>query len=86
MQFQQYEIRNIVHISNAYVTSILKGIQILNNFHAVYNIIKRELYKNLISKIVNNIDVKKVKSSMAKSLPGENLLPQNVGSIINYLQ
>ena len=28
----------------------------------------------------------KVKSSMARSLPGENLLPQNVGSIINYLQ
>ena len=28
----------------------------------------------------------KVKSSMAKSLPVENLLPQNVGSIINYLQ
>ena len=30
--------------------------------------------------------VKKVKSSMARSLPVENLLPQNVGSIINYLQ
>ena len=30
-------------------------------------------------------DVKvKVKSSMARSLPVENLLPQNVGSIINY--
>ena len=29
---------------------------------------------------------KKVKSSMARSLPGKNLLPQNVGSIINYLQ
>ena len=28
----------------------------------------------------------KVKSSMAMSLPVENLLPQNVGSIINYLQ
>ena len=28
----------------------------------------------------------KVKSSMAKSLPVENLLTQNVGSIINYLQ
>ena len=26
------------------------------------------------------------KSSMAKSLPVENLLPQNVGSIINYSQ
>ena len=30
--------------------------------------------------------VKKVKASMAKSLPVENLLPQNVGSIINYLE
>ena len=30
--------------------------------------------------------VKKVKSSMARSLPVENLLSQNVGSIINYLQ
>ena len=29
---------------------------------------------------------KKVKSAMARSLPVENLLPQNVGSIINYLQ
>ena len=28
----------------------------------------------------------KVKSSMARSLQVENLLPQNVGSIINYLQ
>ena len=28
----------------------------------------------------------KVKSTMARSLPVENLLPQNVGSIINYLQ
>ena len=28
----------------------------------------------------------KVLSSMARSLPVENLLPQNVGSIINYLQ
>ena len=28
----------------------------------------------------------KVKSSMARSLPVENLLSQNVGSIINYLQ
>ena len=29
---------------------------------------------------------KKVKPSMARSLPVENLLPQNVVSIINYLQ
>ena len=30
--------------------------------------------------------IKKVKSSMARSLPVENLLPQNVSSIMNYLQ
>ena len=35
---------------------------------------------------INETSVKKVKSSMARSLPVENLLPQNVGSIINYLQ
>ena len=29
---------------------------------------------------------RRVKSTMARSLPVENLLPQNVGSIINYLQ
>ena len=29
---------------------------------------------------------KKVKSSKARSLPVANLLPKNVGSIINYLQ
>ena len=29
---------------------------------------------------------KKVKSSIARSLPVYNLLPQNAGSIINYLQ
>ena len=34
----------------------------------------------------NGIVKVKVKSSMAKSLPVENLLPQTVGSIINYLQ
>ena len=32
------------------------------------------------------IALKKVKSFMARSLPVDNLLPQNVGSIINYLQ
>ena len=32
------------------------------------------------------IKSKKVKSSMARSLPVENLLPHYVGSIINYLQ
>ena len=34
----------------------------------------------------NNNNNKKVKSSMARSLPVENLLPQNVESIFNYLQ
>ena len=33
-----------------------------------------------------NINVKKFKSSMARSLLVENLLPQNVGLIINYFQ
>ena len=32
------------------------------------------------------IKSKKVKSSMVRSLPVENLLPQNVGSVINYMQ
>ena len=35
---------------------------------------------------INQLLKVKVKSSMARSLPVENLLPQNVGSIINYLQ
>ena len=39
----------------------------------------------LESGYINHREVK-VKSSMARSLPVENLLPQNVGSIINYLQ
>ena len=32
------------------------------------------------------MELVKVKSSMARSLPVENLLRQNVGSFINYLQ
>ena len=36
--------------------------------------------------IIRNIHKEKVNSSIAKILPVENLLPQNVGSIINYLQ
>ena len=32
------------------------------------------------------VEKKGIKSSMARSLPVENLLPQNVGSIINNLQ
>ena len=37
--------------------------------------------------VVNIRPIKvKVKSSMARSLPVENLLPQKVGSIINYFQ
>ena len=35
---------------------------------------------------IKRVKGKKVKSSMAKSLTVENILPQNVGSIINYLQ
>ena len=39
--------------------------------------------RELVSRTDKNV---KVKSSMARSLPVANLLPQNVGSIINYLQ
>ena len=35
---------------------------------------------------VHNMYLKKEKSSMTRSLPVENLLPQNVESIINYFQ
>ena len=38
-----------------------------------------------LSAVISMAQVK-VKSSIAKSLPVDNLLPQNVGSIINYLQ
>ena len=36
--------------------------------------------------VYSTMNGKKVKSSIARSLPVENILPQNVGSIINYLQ
>ena len=39
-----------------------------------------------IRKLNKTLCKSKVKSSMARSLPEENLLPQNVGSIINYSQ
>ena len=39
-----------------------------------------------LCRLVSGFGKVKVKYSMAKSLPVENLLPQNVGSIINYLQ
>ena len=32
------------------------------------------------------LSIQKIRSSMARSLPVENLLPQNVGPIINHLQ
>ena len=48
-----------------------------------YRLISAQL---LIGFCVVYTDTVKVKSSMARSLPVENLLPQNVGSIINYLQ
>ena len=43
-------------------------------------------YFFLILIIIIIIIKKKVTSSMARSLPVENLLPQKVGSIINYFQ
>ena len=52
---------------------------------------KKDLNKQIIRPIprtpFNESKIgKKVKSYMARSLPVENLLPQNVESIINYLQ
>ena len=50
---------------------------------------------NLLNQQSNTVDISrgnfyhttvKVKSSMARSLPVEDLLPQKVGSIINYFQ
>ena len=41
---------------------------------------------SLLDEFVHVGNKKKVKSSMAISIPVENLQPLNVGSIINYLQ
>ena len=48
--------------------------------------ILRYITSDLIYMVLKSKGKDKVKSSMARSLPVENLLPQNVGSIINYLQ
>ena len=40
----------------------------------------------LFTILENQLIIYKVKSSITKSLPLENLLQQNVGPIINYLQ
>ena len=56
----------------------LKNIHTVNACPVFENVLTVMKKKNLIKV--------KVKSSMARSLPEENLLPQNVGSIINYLQ
>ena len=44
------------------------------------------LKRSIVSVHVLTTEKVKAKSSMARSLPVENLLAQNVGSIINYLQ
>ena len=48
--------------------------------------VRKKYPLSMISNPVTHLRSKKVKSSMARSLPVENILPQNVGSIINYLQ
>ena len=57
-----------------------------NSGHSAVNIFNGLLV--FLIKICINLHLieNKIKSSMARSLPVENLLPQNVGSIINYLQ
>ena len=42
-------------------------------------------YRQKEEKEIKSRRLKKLKFSMARSLPLENLLPQNAGSIINYL-
>ena len=52
-------------------------------------LIKRGIGQERVNRVIGQEKVKrgiKVKSSMARSHPVKNLLPQNVGSIINYLQ
>ena len=69
----------ITHIT--YDTDLIKKLIGSKNFkNENILILTEKLHANLTRQIV------KVKSSMARSLPVENLLPQNVGSIINYLQ
>ena len=51
--------------------------------HVIWPLLVRKISSMLFFVAGSSI---KVKSSMARSLPVENLLPQNVGSIINYLQ
>ena len=51
----------------------------------VYHLIAQNIGEKWI-KIGSEQNWIKGKSSMATSLPVENLQPQNVGSIINYLQ
>ena len=79
----------------------MKGNKIQNKIIVQKYIYPYPLYRSLhkqreIKNILNILYVyirvicitkgKKVKSSTARNLPLENLLPQNVGSIINYLQ
>ena len=62
-----------IHGEKSYPIFILS----LRNFNIIYNITYYCNHYNVLLK---------VKSSMARSLPVEKLPPQNVGSIINYLQ
>ena len=69
------EIKNILpkYISNNF-TKISEKINSFYIFYWLYSLAHYNSYKV------------KVKSSMARSPPVENLLPQKVGSIINYFQ
>ena len=56
------------------------------HFQFVSRVATQRYHEKVIARIPLSIEFVKVKSSMARSLPVENLLPQKVGSIINYLQ
>ena len=63
--------------------SLKKHVTKINIKHAK---MEGRIFQKNTNRVIKIIQVKGKKSSMAKSLSEENLLPQNVGSIINYLQ
>ena len=76
----EYEING--YKSNAKITY-------LNNNNNNNNFIELDIFKESIKLCIHRFQLVKkvkVKYSMARSLPVENLLAQNVESIINYLQ
>ena len=80
------ELMNLLEIKHK-MTSLYHpmGNGLVESFNGVLKQMQRRLYTEQPREWNRLIDKKvKVKSSMARSLPVENLLPQNVGSIINY--